>query len=164
MADYDRAELARLQHEAAARIREMHARAQSSSDPPAQKQSASGQRQPEASIPMPSFVRIPYEQNPAGEEESARRNNAGRHAATAPAGRPSTCSQDAAVSSPPARQTSRSRTYVRKKQSGLDLMRMLNFKNIDLDSDRTLILMILLLLSGEEKDQYLTLALLYLML
>ncbi|MCI8360834.1 MAG: hypothetical protein HFE86_05820 [Clostridiales bacterium] len=46
----------------------------------------------------------------------------------------------------------------------MDLMKLLNFKNIDLDGDRTLILLIILLLSGEENDQFLTMALLYLLM
>ena len=165
MADYDRAELERLQREAAARMREMQARAQPAGQPhsPARRQQAAGHRSepPTDTIPMPSFVRIPNERadRPAEKEHfppPAETGSTGKQAAPAGGRRPE--------GHKGGREGERPKTYIRKKQTGLDLMQMLNFKNIHLDSDRTLILLILLLLSGEEKDQYLTMALLYLLL
>lgn len=44
------------------------------------------------------------------------------------------------------------------------LFDLLNIKNFDIDSDRSLVLMMLALLSGEQNDELLTLALLYIML
>ncbi len=48
------------------------------------------------------------------------------------------------------------------KQKGL--FDLLNLNNFELDGDRSMLLMILALLSGEKKDDLLTLALLYIML
>ena len=48
-----------------------------------------------------------------------------------------------------------------KRKSILDLI---NFKNMDIDSDRSLLMGILLLLSGENTDELLLLALIYIML
>ncbi len=52
----------------------------------------------------------------------------------------------------------------RKNGGGLDLLRMLNLGDINLDSDRVLLLAIMLLLIGESNDELLLLALLYIML
>ncbi len=52
-------------------------------------------------------------------------------------------------------------THTRKNGGILDF---LNLGNIDIDSDRSMILMMLALLSGEENDELLMLALLYIML
>ncbi len=52
----------------------------------------------------------------------------------------------------------------RGSRTGFDLFRLLNFKNLELDSDRVLILGLALLLSSEETDELLMLALLYIML
>lgn len=154
MAEYSRAELERLQAEAAARIREMQARAQ-----PAPKPAEEGMP------PMPSFVRIPHEQQPergqAGSRSGGNRQDTARRSAGPPPGpkaAPSHEKRPVPLPVPPAQSPARPR------QTGLDLMQMLNFKNIDLDSDRTLILLIILLLSGEENDSRLMLALLYLLL
>lgn len=51
-----------------------------------------------------------------------------------------------------------------KNGRGLDLLRMLNFKNINMDSDRVLLIALMLLLVGESSDELLLLALLYIML
>lgn len=51
-----------------------------------------------------------------------------------------------------------------KRSNGLDLLRMLNFGNMNMDSDRILILALMLLLIGESNDELLILALLYIML
>ena len=50
----------------------------------------------------------------------------------------------------------------RKKSGGL--FDLLNLNRFELDGDRSLLMMMLALLSGEEKDELLTLALLYIML
>ncbi len=52
----------------------------------------------------------------------------------------------------------------KKTSRGLDLVKMLNFQNINMDSDRILILAVMLLLIGESNDELLLLALLYIML
>ncbi len=51
-----------------------------------------------------------------------------------------------------------------KSTKGFDLLGMLNFKGMEMDNDRLLILALFLLLSGEESDELLSLALLYIML
>lgn len=52
----------------------------------------------------------------------------------------------------------------KEKPRGLNLLNMLDLKSINMDSDRALILALVLLLSGEETDELLSLALLYIML
>ncbi len=53
---------------------------------------------------------------------------------------------------------------VPRQKNGPDLLRMLNFKNISMDSDRSLIIAVMLLLMGETGDELLLLALIYIML
>lgn len=50
------------------------------------------------------------------------------------------------------------------RENGLNLLNMLNFKSIGMDHDRMVILALCLLLSGEEADELLLLALIYIML
>lgn len=50
------------------------------------------------------------------------------------------------------------------RENGLNLLNMLNFKSIGMDHDRMIILALCLLLSGEEADELLLLALIYIML
>lgn len=65
---------------------------------------------------------------------------------------------------PPTTNEQESRTVipVRRKRGGI--FDLLDLNRFDLDGDRSMILMMLALLSGEEKDELLTLALLYIML
>lgn len=49
-----------------------------------------------------------------------------------------------------------------KKAGGI--LSILDFKKLDLDSDRIMLLFLLILMSGEESDELMTLALLYIML
>ncbi len=51
-----------------------------------------------------------------------------------------------------------------KPRGGLDILKMFNFKNINMDSDRVLILAVLLLLAGNSSDELLLFALVYIML
>ncbi len=51
-----------------------------------------------------------------------------------------------------------------KGSFGQNIMRLLNFKNLEMDSDRVLLAGLLLLLTGEEADEMLLLALIYIML
>ena len=50
------------------------------------------------------------------------------------------------------------------KSRGAELLKMLNFKGIDMDSDRALILGMMLLLISQSDDELLILALIYIML
>ena len=50
------------------------------------------------------------------------------------------------------------------KTKGFDILRMLNLKALHFDSDITLIIMLVLLLSADESDELLLLALIYIML
>lgn len=50
------------------------------------------------------------------------------------------------------------------RNTGFDLLRLFNFKNMELDNDRVIILALALLLSSEQTDEILLLALLYIML
>ena len=50
------------------------------------------------------------------------------------------------------------------KPKSKDLLGLLNFKNIELDSDRIIIIALALLLCAEEADEMLILALIYIML
>ena len=51
-----------------------------------------------------------------------------------------------------------------EKKGGFDLLRMFNFSNMQFDSDRILIIAVLLLLMSESNDELLMLALIYIML
>ena len=51
-----------------------------------------------------------------------------------------------------------------KNNGGFNLLRMLNIKDMQLDSDRILIIAVLLLLLGDSNDELLMLALIYIML
>lgn len=50
------------------------------------------------------------------------------------------------------------------KNNGFDILRMFNFSRLEADSDRTLILLILILLAGDECDELLIFALIYLLI
>lgn len=50
------------------------------------------------------------------------------------------------------------------KKKSKDLLGLLNFKNIELDSDRIIIIALALLLCAEEADELLIMALIYIML
>lgn len=66
-------------------------------------------------------------------------------------------------SSVPARPEHKKETAPRKSGAG-KLLQMLNFKGLEIDGDISLLLGILLLLSGENDDELLMLALVYIML
>lgn len=68
------------------------------------------------------------------------------------------------TSEEPQRDTTVHHGPVHRSRTGFDLFRLINFKNLELDSDRVLILGLALLLSSEETDELLMLALLYIML
>ncbi len=51
-----------------------------------------------------------------------------------------------------------------ENESGLDILKLLNFKNMELDGDRIIILALALILSAEKADELLILALIYIML
>lgn len=158
MAEYSRAEMERMQAEAAERVREMHTKAQRSA----------GFDQTEPTSPnIPRFVqrpgngsgngRVTHEQNRAqGSERRAEGNRRAdeerpRHA------------------EPPRQEKSRepekeSGGFFGGGKGGFDIMKLLNFKNLEMDSDRTLVMMMMLLLSGENSDSLLTMALLYIMM
>ncbi len=50
------------------------------------------------------------------------------------------------------------------KNKGFDLLKLLNFKNLKLDSDILIIVVLIFLLSTEETDELLMMALIYIML
>lgn len=51
-----------------------------------------------------------------------------------------------------------------ESRNGLDLLRILNFKNIKIDSDVLIIIALIFMLSNENTDELLLMALLYIML
>jgi hypothetical protein len=51
-----------------------------------------------------------------------------------------------------------------KGGKGFDLLKMLNFKNLKIDSDVIIIVVLIFLLSGDDTDELLLMALLYIML
>lgn len=52
----------------------------------------------------------------------------------------------------------------KSSSKGINLLNMLNFKGMNMDNDRLIILAVCLLLSGEDADELLMLALMYIML
>lgn len=65
------------------------------------------------------------------------------------------------------RETEKTPTKIKnrpERKGGFDLLKMFNFSNLQLDSDRVLIIAVLLLLMSESSDELLMLALIYIML
>lgn len=65
---------------------------------------------------------------------------------------------------PPPQQEEKPQQSMPPKKKGRDLLEMFNFKNLELDSDRIIIIALALLLSAEEADELLIMALIYIML
>ncbi|MBP3691978.1 MAG: hypothetical protein J6I80_01895 [Clostridia bacterium] len=65
---------------------------------------------------------------------------------------------------PPQKQTPPPPPPERQQKRGKDLLEMFNFKNLELDGDRIIIIALALLLSAEEADELLIMALIYIML
>lgn len=61
-------------------------------------------------------------------------------------------------------QESSSKTFQNSPILGRNILNMLNFKGMKMDNDRLIILAVCLLLAGEETDELLMLALIYIML
>lgn len=59
---------------------------------------------------------------------------------------------------------SRPQHEAQHKPKGFDILKLLNFKNLKLDSDILLIVVLIFLLSTEETDELLMMALIYIML
>lgn len=91
--------------------------------------------------PMPSFVRTPYSSRQAKTSDST---------------------SAAKPTSQPSKDLEKKENKPAKK--GFDILKMLNLKNIEIDSDRALILLLFLLLSSEGCDELLLLSLLYIIL
>ena len=95
----------------------------------------------------------------ARQNDRAQGGNNGRQSRGAPMNSCQRRSQNENRAEPPKRDFSAG-----KQTGGFDLLKMLNLKNLTLDSDRTLILLMLVLLSGEGADKILMLALAYILI
>lgn len=138
MAGYSKEEMDKMQNDAIQRVRAMQQRAQNVS---------------KGSPPMPDFVRpLSGQTGQTGRDRSPE-----QHARPQP--EPSHRPQPE-----PNGRTEEPHQPPPKQGRGASLLQMLNLKGIDIDSDRSLILMMLALLSGEGGDELLMLALLYIML
>ena len=135
-ADYSKSELERMQREAVRRVKDMQEKARNPG-----RNAHSGGRDASAYAAMPSmphFLRPPErdEHSTPPSEPEHRRDGAAHTDRNLPA----------------------------KKTKGFDLLNMLNLKSLQMDADRSIVLMLLTLLSGEETDELLLLALMYIML
>jgi len=145
-ADYSRAELERMQAEAVRRVRDMQERARKSvGGAPAYEQRNKGQ---------PTDVR---------EERSGGRGVPPHGQSNRPSYGPArhAAHEERHEETPPEHRPPQKQPA---KSGGFNLLNMLNLKNLNLEGDRTLILLLLVLLAGEETDTMLLLALLYIML
>lgn len=93
--------------------------------------------------PMPSFVRTPYTRSGGGSRNDPPRREPERE---------------------PQRSEEHKEEHKEEKSSPFSLLKMFNFKNMDLDADKALILLMIYLLASDEGDELLLLALLYLLI
>lgn len=91
-------------------------------------------------LKMPPFLNSPQPKNDTNKKEKEKQNNL-----------PTETLQN----------TTKQNT--KAKKSGIDLLNLLNFKGIKMDNDRLVILALCLLLSSEDVDELLLLALMYIM-
>ncbi len=106
--------------------------------------------QSRAMPPMPSFVRTQGYSSSASEPIG---HNVGGERSTANRGETERSCEQNEVAEPP-----------KKGLFGLDILKIIDAKGFKLDSDRILLLLLILLLSGEGGDEILVFALCYLML
>lgn len=92
--------------------------------------------------PVPNFVRMNPQRTPTPKPQS-----------------PSQPSDAHPTSTTPPRKNG-----ILSRFKGIDFLKLFNFKNIHIDSDITIIIALLLLLSTEDTDELLVLALIYIML
>lgn len=138
MSQPDRAETERMQRDAEQRIRDMQRRSE---------QAVRGTDMP----PVPNFVRT-----------NGMRNNQGFTHQKGIQSREGTNENNPKSNSNTLNPTAPSNHNDHKK--GLDILKLLNFKNLKLDNDMIIIIMLILLLSTEDTDELMLLALIYIML
>lgn len=153
MTEKERKEMEKLQYEAAERVREMSRRAQNPLSSP-------------ASIPpMPSFVQTPYNKGSMNHQDDYRQNTNHQEERRQNQSAPGQKRNSNSGFSPQFDEKSHTKPVPMQRQNkGLDILSMLNLKNLNMDNDVMLILMMFLILSSETSDELLLMALVYIML
>ena len=103
---------------------------------------ASANTQNGKGLKMPPFLNAP--------QQKSNKNDASNNKST--------------INDKPTPQSDNKNHTTKTKKSGIDLLNLLNFKGIKMDNDRLIILALCLLLSSDEVDELLLLALMYIML
>lgn len=123
-----------MQRDAERRIREMQQRSN---------RMVTGNDMP----PVPNFIRTGNRQSAVGNQQSTRE-----------------ATHEDLKEQPPKATPNKSTGGLLSRFKGLDILKMFNFQNIKLDSDALVIIALIFLLSTEDTDELLLLALVYIML
>ena len=136
-------DLQKMQREAEDRIRAMQKRAD---------RAVFGNDMP----PVPNFVRTPY--------RNSHSQNSGNHSVPQPKRQPTEPNKPRAPLPDTEKPQQNISSGLFGRFRGADILKILNFKNIGIDSDVLIIITLILLLSTDDCDQLLILALVYIML
>ncbi len=136
-------DLQKMQREAEDRLRAMQKRAD---------RAVHGNDMP----PVPNFVRTPY--------RNSHSQNGSNHSTPQPKRQPPEQSKSKAPLPDTEKPQQNASSGLFGRFKGADILKLLNFKNIGIDSDVLIIVTLILLLSTDDCDQLLILALVYIML
>ena len=106
--------------------------------------------------PVPNFVRTPY--------RNSHSQNGGNHTSSQPKRQPTETQKPKAPLPDTEKPQQNTSSGIFGRFKGADILKILNFKNIGIDSDVLIIITLILLLSTDDCDQLLILALVYIML
>lgn len=161
MPDYKQNDIEKMQRDAEQRIREMQKRAD---------RTIRGSDMP----PVPNFVRLNHGHQPDKVQDNSREQDRGQNRSSQSNtsdrrqnGRGQTSPHgDRRQTAPNDRPTAANRQQggILSRFKGLDILKIFNFQNIRLDSDVLVIIALIFLLSTEETDELLMMALIYIML
>ena len=139
-------DIQKMQRDAENRIREMQRKAD---------RAIHGNEMP----PVPNFVRTPYNRPTAAQSTSQSNQTRNNNSQT------TSQKQKSALETVAQTKTDKASVgSIFSRFKGADILKILNFKNIGIDNDVLIIITLILLLSSDDCDQLLILALLYIML
>ncbi len=144
MADNNQRSMAEMQRDAERRMRDMQQRAA---------RAVNGNDMP----PVPNFVRMNNRQNTPPQSAYDRRSQGEQHQNNKPPQTEPSSNSDHHTPLP-------KKGGILSQFKGLDLLKIFNFKNIHIDNDVLIIIALIFLLSTDETDELLLLALVYIML
>ncbi len=133
-------DIQKMQLDAERRIREMQRRSDNA---------LRGNEKP----PIPNYT----SSNPPRYNQQSNKNNQNRPKQSQPTQHPS-------QNRPPQNQTQTQKSGLFSRFKGTDILKIFNFKNLHIDNDVLIIIALIFLLSTEETDELLLMALIYIML